>query len=49
MEIKNAIQDAKERAEKSYDALRHIQLRMSKHKKNKMYNPLCQTYSPNVV
>ena len=35
----------KDKAEKLYDVLRHIQLHMSKYKK-KIYYPLCQTYSP---
>ena len=39
----------KDKAEKSYDVLRHIPLHMSKYKKMKMYNPLCQIYSPIVV
>ena len=41
---------SKGKAEKSYDVLRYIKLHMSKYEKNmKIYNPLCQTYSPTVV
>ena len=36
----------KDKAENSYDVLRHMQLHMSKYKEIKIYNPLCQTYSP---
>ena len=34
---------SKDKAEKAYDVSRHIWLRMSKYKKIKIYNPLCQT------
>ena len=37
------------KAKKAYDESRHIRLHMSKYKKMKIYNPLCQTYSPTVV
>ena len=40
---------SKDKAEKSYDVLSHINLPMSKYKQMNIYNPLCQTYSPNVV
>ena len=40
---------SKDKAEKLYDVLRHVQLHMSKDKKIKIYNPLCQTYSPTFV
>ena len=40
---------SKEKAVKSYDVLRHVQLRMSKYKKMKIYNPSCQNYSPTIV
>ena len=36
----------REKAEKSCDVLRHVQLHMSKYKKNEEKNPVCQTYSP---
>ena len=39
----------KDKAKKSYDVLRHIQLYMSEYKKMKIYNLLCQPYSPTVV
>ena len=39
----------KDKAEIWYDVLRQIQLHMSKYKKIKIYNPLCQTYRPTVV
>ena len=39
----------KDKAEKLYDVLTHIQLRMSKYRKMKIYNPLGQTYSQTVV
>ena len=38
----------KDKAKISYGVLRHIQLHLSQYEK-KMYNPLCQTYSPTVV
>ena len=40
---------SEEKAEKSYDVLRHIQLHVSKYEKMKIYDPLCQTYSPTVA
>ena len=40
---------SKHKAEKSYDILRHMQLHMSEYKKMKIYNPLCETYSPTIV
>ena len=40
---------SKDKAEKAYHVSRHIQLHMSKNKKMKIYNLLCQTYSPTVV
>ena len=40
---------SKDKAEKSYDVLSHIKLHVSNYKKMKIYNPLCQTYSPTVV
>ena len=39
---------SKDIAEKIYDLSRHIYFQMSKYKKMKIYNPLCQTYSPTV-
>ena len=39
----------KDKAETSYDALKHVQFHMPKYKKMKIYNPLCQTYSLTVV
>ena len=39
----------KDKAETSYDVLRHIQLHMSTYKKNEIYSPLCQTYGLTVV
>ena len=39
----------KDKAKKSYDVLRQIQLHMTKYKKMKIYNSLCQTYSSPVV
>ena len=39
----------KDKVLKSYDGLRQIQLNMSKYKQMKIYNPLCQIYSPTVV
>ena len=38
-----------DKAEKTYDVARYIRLHMSKYKNMKIYNPLCQTYSPTVV
>ena len=35
----------KDKAEKTYDVLRHIQLYMSKYNKMKICNPFCQTHS----
>ena len=40
---------SKDKAEKPYDVLSHINLHMSKYKQMNIYNQLCQTYSPNVV
>ena len=37
---------SKYKVEKAYDVSRHIRLRMSKYKKMKICNPICQTYSP---
>ena len=41
----------KDKAKKSYDVLRHIQLHMSKYKKLKIKinSPLCETYNPTVI
>ena len=41
---------SKDKAEKTYDVSRHLGLHMSIYKtKMKIYNPLCQIYSPTVV
>ena len=42
---------SKDKVEKLCDVSKHMQLHMSKsnYKKNKIYNTLCQTYSPIVV
>ena len=44
MKIKNTLR-SKDKAEKAYDVLRHIQLHMSQYNKMKICNPLRQTYT----
>ena len=40
---------SKDNAESSYDVLRHNDCICQNTNKMKIYNPLCQTYSPTVV